>query len=703
MRNEKKATASRAALEIGTGIVLKESFAGALAPGRVVGTLTAGGAERKGIDLEGVISADNGALRIQPLLTPGWGRAGLAYGPYSRANGLAFAAFLLNGHNTSQSENLRESFRSRLERWLAGANMYRRRERIVQWLKSTRKIRTLRQWRWWYRISKEAKPVERIDENLAVGWFASEQSIARGNMFLMHATGAENGELWARVGDSYLAAVRGVQNLQIYYVVVLRERGAAYYSSSVPSAHGLGEYPALRPLAIDPFNDDRELHAGLQQAVLGQIGFRADTRVYGACVAAVPEWSTWFGTAHGADSLRGQGPIAGSEAEIGGRWYAPAGGFERTSAGLRAVADNSTAILRPPTPTGLAHVVIHCGSRGGSMSLFWRFLNAENFWRVTLSGDCCTLARSTDGECVDLARSSLTNLRSNFSHSLQILDDGRQIGLHLDGELLFGGRFEDPALNSATGVGLGISCSDGDIILENFEAHPRSCALPSVLDMGPPWLRLGHQVVVGEDFEGQARDLDGKQSTTGGSTWQRTIGVGEIRVTGAGSGKVKASTREPNPGRTVYTIEWLSPDFADLEMEITPPGTAKGQREHGSSGFVFWQDARNYVVTNIWRNDSYDGASISTFFHLDGFEDLYDAIWTNVGNRVFWGQPHRLRAVFDGLRITALVNDEPVVYRALTDVYPEASTLVIRRVGLLANWEWGDDTGCVFRHFRART
>jgi hypothetical protein len=42
------------------------------------------------------------------------------------------------------------------------------------------------------------------------------------------------------------------------------------------------------------------------------------------------------------------------------------------------------------------------------------------------------------------------------------------------------------------------------------------------------------------------------------------------------------------------------------------------------------------------------------------------------------------------------------LYRALTDVYPDAKRLQIRRVGLLSNWEWGCDTGSELRRFRAR-
>jgi hypothetical protein len=149
-------------------------------------------------------------------------------------------------------------------------------------------------------------------------------------------------------------------------------------------------------------------------------------------------------------------------------------------------------------------------------------------------------------------------------------------------------------------------------------------------------------------------------------------------------------------------VPWQHPGFADLEVTITPPGTGRGQGEHGLCGFIFWQDRDNYITVNIWVSDKYDGASISCFFQVDGFEDLYDAIWTNVGSRVTFGVPMRLRMAFDGTQYLVFVDDEPVLYRALKDVYAHYRPFSINRVGLLANWEWGRDTGSVFNDFVGR-
>ena len=56
----------------------------------------------------------------------------------------------------------------------------------------------------------------------------------------------------------------------------------------------------------------------------------------------------------------------------------------------------------------------------------------------------------------------------------------------------------------------------------------------------------------------------------------------------------------------------------------------------------------------------------------------------------------------DGDRFAIFLDGEPIMERALSDLYPEDPPLRIRRVGLATNWEWGRDTGSRFEAFRAR-
>lgn len=683
---------------------LADTFSDDRRTGRVIGTTAETGQIRRGIDREESISIDNGALRIRPLIQSGWGRVGLAYEPYQRQNGLAFAVYMLNGHNTAQLGGLDESLRTRVARWIAGSEAWTRGRRAIQFLKSGRYSRAIRQLQWWNALHRQAKTLPELDENLAVGWFPVEVPagpLSGGNALVMHATGPENGELWANIGNAPLKAIRSVQNLPIYYVVILRDRGAAYYAASVEGANGLPAFPNMRPLAIDSTESGSVVYPGVHQSVLGQKGFRLDTRVYGTRVEQLEELATWYGTAHAADRLRGNGFLAGSRSETGTVWSVHSGRFVRTDQGAQSFEGQSLATVGASVPAGLIHVISEVGAAGKvEMGVVWRFCDENNYWRLLVSDTGCRLSLREHGDWTDLCESTTHCLQPGISNSVQLLDDGGQMSFHLNGNLLFGTRFHDARLAASPDAGL--IASAGDITLHSFEVHPRTVPLPEALRMGEPWLRTGTEIVLEDPFEGPAGDLEGRKTPKGNKVWRRRIGTGTMALSGEGAVQIQASAKRPNPGRTAYMVDWDFPGFADILVEITPPGQSPDDKEHGLCGLVFWQDDDNYITVNIWLHRSYGGASISCFFHLDGFEDLYDAIWSNVGKRIYYGVPSEMRIVFDGTQYIVFVNDEPVLYRKLSDVYPNCRNFTIRRVGLLANWEWGNDTGSVFRNFVGR-
>ncbi len=281
-------------------------------------------------------------------------------------------------------------------------------------------------------------------------------------------------------------------------------------------------------------------------------------------------------------------------------------------------------------------------------------------------------------------------------HSLQVSDDGLTFGVYLDGRLVFDRWIVDGRLSEGTAAGVRFVGSD-DGRLHHFEVHPRQVPVPPQLDLGPPWAEEGTADVFDETFGGDEDDLHGHAVTSGGRTWERTLGSGVIQA----DGRVRADRHRPNPGRTVYTIPWDEPGFADVSVEMTQPGTRQHEAEAGRGGITFWQDPDNYLVVNLFLDDTFDGASISSFYHLRGQEVMYDAVWTLVRG-VTWGERNTLRVVFDGKQFLAFLDGRPSLYRALTDVYPDASPLEIRRVGLIVNWEWGDDTGTKFHRFGGR-
>lgn len=674
--------------------------------GRVIGSLASNGTIRRGVDKEGVIGIDNGALRIQPLIRPGWGRASIVYGPYERQNGLALTFFALNGHNTSQSEALPEGLLRRLWRWARGTETESVLHRLLRWLLVPQKRFMLKRLIWWLYSHPKFVPEPAIDENLVLGWFPSEapqDPVNAGNTFTVHAGGPRNGELWTRVRGRHQVVLTSLQNIPVYYMIILREQGAAYYASSLSGALGLIGYPYMRPLAIDTSCKNTDVYAALHQSVLGQIGFRVDTRVYATQIKQIPDLMSWYGTAHMADSLQGEGALAGSMTETGDMWIVGSGGFQRTHQGAKPVGTNNLAIVDSGVPSGLIHLLIEAASAREEVRILWRYQDVNNYCSVTIGSDSCHIGIQENGIWCNIASDKTRYLCADRTNSLQILDDGHTFTLYWNGETLFDQQFVENRLQYATAVGIHTFAQSDTLWVRNFEVHARSIPIPQDLNIGCPWKKEGQREVIAEDFIGAAGDLAGKITTVGAKVWRKEIGLGNIHLTGAGSAKVQATATDPAPGRIAYTVEWDYPQLADIEIGIVPPGTAKGQNERGRGGVIFWQDERNYITVSTWLDDNYSGSSISSFFYLSGYEELYDAVWTNVDRRVHWGRHYRLRVAFDGVNYLAYVDDEPVLYRALTDVYPKLRPLTIHRVGLVANWEWGCDTGSVFTGFTAKT
>lgn len=694
--------------EKGGRVVLSERFDADVPPGHVIGSAGPGGIRRCGADAEGALSIDNGALRIGMMARAGWGRAGVSYGPLERRPGLALAALVLNGHNASQTYRM-EAVHRRFGRWVLGVPgadpLWRR---TLRWPLRQRRESVLGQAIRW--LAHCRTPRAEIRDNLMVGFFPDEapgDGPARGHALIMRAASHENGELRARVAGASLPISRNIQDIPIHYIVVLRERGAVYYAASLPGAFGLGGYPRMRPVAIDPEGPAGAVYAGVHQSVLSEIGFSNDTRVHGLRVAEVPELGEGWGSAHAADDMAGSGPLDGSGAGVGGVWSVLRGGAARLAAGSRPGAGGVFAVLDPGIPSGLLSATVECGRGCEGGGLVWRARDAGNCWMVRTGGGDGTKGEVGLMESGEWRRVAELRPREPGPALVQVIDDGCNIGVSINGTPVCD-PIADERMGSGTGAGL---WGGAGALLGGFEAHPRSVPVPRELDLGPSWCVLGGEVAVRDGFVGPPGDLAGRRAGQGAGRsrrtapdWRRDLGRGVIELTGSpgGAAQVRASTRSPNPGRTIYTVAWPFPEFADLQVDMTPPGTARGQGHKGRTGLVFMQDRNNYIVVNLWLDDCYGGATFSSFFYLNGHENLYDAVWSNIGPRVSWGRPFRFRITFDGLYYLVMCDGEPVMYRSLRDVYPRVPRLAINRVGLCANWEFGDDTGTRLERFVAR-
>jgi hypothetical protein len=680
-----------------------DRFTTDVARGRVNGTTDSGSATSQSpaavrhiTDAERMISIDHGALRIPMLAKPGFGRAALSYGPFTAKPGLAMAVWMLNGHNTSQTLHT-YSLLKQAYRFLRGGNAFSIPEQLAGWCRHPARESLWRRVECWVgvRFAKNAN----VKDNLMVGFFtdATKPTLgSHGSAFVMHAASHECGDLrststgrmdpgssFTPQADNGTSIAHGFQNVDALYVVVLREDSAISYLAATPGARGAAAVGMMRPVAIERRSTNTAppsptVFAGVHQAVLGEIGFAVDSRVHAIIVDHLPECASRFAGAHAANASPSH------SAEQFRQLVAPTGLL--------------SAWLAPSsTPTGIV----------------FRAVNLHNHWsvvvRTTEAGTLVDLAKVHDGSSTIVASATMSTPPGHCQ--LLILDDGDSIAVRFAGQVIGPHAIRDPLHAVSAGIGI-----VGDSI-RDFEAHPREVPIPPQFRVHEFWAPKGSRELIRDDFADSSAttptELDNgvvpvastATPTTQRPTWQRTFGSGrfDILPTSSGGGtKVRGEPGNPCPMRTLYTLPWSNPAFADIETTMTPPGTGRFQRQAGRSGLVLWQDKRNHLIVNLWLHDGYDGASISSFLVFDGFDDVYNAVWTNSGSRVTWNKPFRMNVTFDGDRYLVRVNDEPVLYRRVTDVYPRANRFNITRVGLASNWEWGLDTGTLFHNFIAR-
>jgi hypothetical protein len=290
------------------------------------------------------------------------------------------------------------------------------------------------------------------------------------------------------------------------------------------------------------------------------------------------------------------------------------------------------------------------------------------------------------------------------ARAVQLRDDGMEVLVVVDGEALLsaphvgGGATLDSAETLVVRLG-----GTGRLHVRDLEVHGRRISTPTGLlpavatvPLGddPPWFV--------EDFGTATDEFDGMPAGPAGR-WRRRMGPARLEVPTPGNARFDASLEAPVASRTTYLLDWPDPTHCDIELVGSPPPAAaveEGQRSR--LGLVLWQDDDTSMVLNIYIDPAYPVASASTFFTFRGFEDIYDAVWSNLGDLVSGGGAFRLRLVSDGERFLVLVNGEPVLHRAFSDVHPSTDRLEIHRAGIVANWEWGHDTGSLLHRFVAR-
>lgn len=702
--------------------LVRDRFEDDRPPGAVVGSTSTGGAPRHVIDVEGRVSIDRAALRFAPIRVAGWGRQGISYGPTAARSGLVFDVTILGGHNGSHSGGIDGGLRRRFKDWLLGPRDRNPVRRLVDLARSPRRAESWWLWklwlsRWWRARSDPSV----IGDNLAVGWFdrpAPTDPLAQGHCLVMRTNEAETGRLVASVRGGGIDVVPVVLNVPTSFVIVVGEFGSTYLASSLPSVPGFGESPALRPLAVDrtvPPDGPGRRHPGVHQSVLGQVGFSADTRIRHADVDDVPAWSNWWTTAHRADELLGDGPIEATSDEVGDAPWRSEGSatLHRSPTGLRMVepapAGSGLALVPMEGSCGLVAAWGTVSEPADRIGLVVRADGTGSRLVFEVGAAGARLVRvSSDSSVEVLAEDDGIGAEPGAESLLQVSDDGEVLTAHLDDRPLVTALRLPESTNGAGLVGLAVAGSGAR--LRRFEAHLRSIDRPGPVEVPELPLPTATTVVLDDDFSHPPGDLVGR-SPAPGVTWRRATGTGVFATVGWRPGAaVDASPDAPGPNRTIYLLPLTrstapggGPPVAEIDMVVTPPGSGRGHGQRGRAGVVFWQDADHHVMVSNWLDDTYPGASLSLFCRLGPVEDVFRAVWSNVGERIDWGVPHRLRVGFDGSVLAAHIDDELVLYRSVADVHPDIDRIEIEEVGMVANWEWGTDTGSTIDRFVVRS
>lgn len=704
-------------------MLLVDDFVDTVAVGSLVGR-----AGRSGRDVEGLLGADHGAARIRPPRIPHWGRAVLAYGPYRAEAGAACSFLVTNGHNASENEERWPSLVTFLSQVVRGTQVDPPLSRVLARIRHRdhsrdplwRRVRTVRTY------GHEFDAGRGDADNLAVGWFAepAPTGVSGGPpALLVRSAGPLNGTL-SVTGGQRPALVRPLWNVPVQYVSVVLPGAVLLCAASLGGTAGLAPPGFLRPLHLAPSAPEGgaagvgNWWAGVSQRLLGQVGWGIDTRIHGARVARLGAgpWREWCGPAHVADRLGGPAP-AGAQgssedcpgedcpgearcAERGGHWQAGPGG---------------ATVVDPGAPSGLVHAVVTPAQDGEGVDLLVRAsADAALVIRLTTQ-DTAVVVRTGDVETV-LATGAAA-ITAGVGVAVAVTDDGDVLAVRAGGADVLDVRLDAVSATLAgTGVGWGApSAGAGLAAVRDLQAYPCVVACPPELAHHWPAVRLGTRVVLDSPFSGSSDDLDGYLARSG-QRWSHRSG-GAFRLEEHGAVVVPPavvvpatanprSWRErvtaPSGQRTAYVIDWEDPGFADVEVDVVNPGSARGEGHDGRVGLLFEQDDDHALLVNLYLNDIYDGSSISCFLRIGGYEEVYDAVWNNVGRRVTWGGANQLRVAFDGNTWTAHLDGELVLHRRLVDVYPTAAPWRVNRVGVMANWEFGEDTGSTIRSVTGR-
>lgn len=524
--------------------------------------------------------------------------------------------------------------------------------------------------------------------HFAAGLFASSNPAnpLTGHTIGTATAGTSGGQLYVNLGTTMSTLFPSIKQPELLLFIAMRPTGVIYFVTAPTGARhvGVSGYPNMRPIGINPSGSG---------ALYPSMFTRQDnSQILVSAIAAevIGDWAQWYTSAHAADTLiGGDVSISGRAALVGGNWTLQAGAINVTATGAKCITSPSRAFLSPATKSGLIAATFVTGATPSSAIgyIMFRYTDVNNRWIAGFDTTQFRIFRTVAGVSTEINTSGSYKFTANSTHYVQVVDDGDRYTVFLDGVLVWTGT--DTTHGNATGCGILLS-NTGDLWVQNFEAHPLAVAIPNILQILTPFDQDGTTTLATENFTGASADLDGKTTTTGALTWRAD--TGRIDLDGGGSA-ARVS------GAPIYTIPWSDTDFADLQVQITPPGTDYGQSEAGLCGLIFWQDAANYLLARFYiTDDQVDATEIEIIYTRAGDGVVERRV--SFGTEITHGQAGVLRAVCTGTKFLIHLDGEPVISSRLIDIKPSYPTLTINRVGIYAA---SQDTGSLFDDFVAKS
>jgi hypothetical protein len=616
--------------------LLRDSFTTTRAAGSVHNTAAEPGPGTRVVtDLDSVITIGQNVLQLASPSTTGWGRTAISYSSggtgFTRQNGLAFL--------------------------------------------------------WRFRLG-DTQGLTQLATRMAVGVFntSNPNALTAGQSLVISDNATQASSISLARTASLRESLSRIKHVPLYVLGVVRAEGMVFYVSSLSGVPGIPAWPNMRPIGAVEFDTFSPVYP-----VYTRFGTNKSDWLYALEAEVLSNATSWYGLATHANNfitnpLAHDGPL-----QHGGTWKVVDGGaFLHDSNGIGADQNGwNRAFFQAAAPVGLLKVKLSTGSSPGRFGIWNRvaFSGATptptNSWYYDHQpGTQHRVIKVVSGTETILGNTGAYLVSANTSYTFQVLDDGERMRYYMnDIEVGVSQGNLDSTHVANLGVGIGLAVASTTRI-QNIEVHPRTQELPITLRSTAPHQPTGSTLVASDSFDGSAGHLAGQTTPVGGFTWTQRLNTRTLNKNGSGSLITASGT-----GHGAYTIPWSSPSFADLRIVATP---AASTSTINLTAVIFYQDADNYVDVTLYRSSEQPGnGELEAFVVRNGGAGINIAR-TAMGSEIVWGQPHTLRATFDGNEVVCYLGSEPIISFSLRQENMSYGPLSINHVGVYIR---GSDSG----------